>query len=329
MSCASLQSYGGVSFGDSEPTTTYRRRSSSFPSKEMICVQNNDEVRSLQKRLCKESCYSCAYTSIIEDIKQMNATTQDTQSKSRTRQKKRKLRLSVSCPPFSTCEDPSISPSSCEEILSGHNTFTFQEHKSSHVNEVTNQVIIGSSTNVTLSAERNYTIQSIPHCSKLRPPKEPITYQPGSADYIAFIKQSEHVHDIRYLDSLKRESDCSTCLPRPKRVVTQPEHVHEDRFKYLHSLNNVNDCANCLTKAKNVISWCTCHWCLMSLCYHCVYRDDVGYNTPNLKDILTCEGSMEKNFRRTAIMVSCLPCLPCLSLYPLLNSILNLCLKFS
>lgn len=84
----------------------------------------------------------------------------------------------------------------------------------------------------------------------------------------------------------------------------------------------------CLYRCKSVISCCTCYWCLNSLCYHCVSKDDIGYNDISIKQLCKCPNNSAKtNIKCCAIMTSCLPCIPLLTFYPILTGAVNSCIK--
>lgn len=296
--------------GSGMSVKAYRRRSLSFPSKELLWVQHKD-MSPLPKRLCGESSYS-AYTTFTQDTKHANLSIQyngndnianqnnnnNTNSQQRTRYKKRKLGVSLSCPPiFSKCQmGAKVAPSptctaSVQHASSAHNSsYAFTTPTPAHKHD----------HHTPTSKDNKYPILNMPSGSKSRHNgRNVITCQPGSADYIAFIKQTEDVHD--------------------------------SAIKYIDSLSGDTRCVDCLRTTQNIVSWCTCHFCLMGACYHCVDKDDVGCTSKSKqwKHYMCCRGSAQQNIRRTAIMVSCLPCMPCLSLYPLLNTILKLCIKCS
>lgn len=82
-------------------------------------------------------------------------------------------------------------------------------------------------------------------------------------------------------------------------------------------------CTSCLYNTKDVVSFCTCFWCLEALCYHCVTKDDIGTNNI-VKKGLFLNGT---KLRRLAVCFTCLPFFPCLSLYPILNGVLDCCIN--
>ena len=87
-------------------------------------------------------------------------------------------------------------------------------------------------------------------------------------------------------------------------------------------------CVHCLYKSKGVLSCCTCYWCLNAFCYHCVSKDDIGYNDLYLKDFLQCKGNLKTNVKRCGITAFCLPCLPLVACYPVINSAIEKCREF-
>ena len=87
-------------------------------------------------------------------------------------------------------------------------------------------------------------------------------------------------------------------------------------------------CVHCLYKSKGFLSCCTCYWCLNACCYHCVSKDDIGYNDLYLKDFLQCKGNLKTNVKRCGITAFCLPCLPLVACYPVINSAIEKCIKF-
>lgn len=95
------------------------------------------------------------------------------------------------------------------------------------------------------------------------------------------------------------------------------------------NFDNRSKCNSCLYRTKSCISVCTCYWCVNAMCYHCVmHDDDIGYTSPSLKNVCSCDGSLKTNLKKLAILASCIPCLPCLTFYPCLDGAVNMLIKW-
>ena len=81
----------------------------------------------------------------------------------------------------------------------------------------------------------------------------------------------------------------------------------------------------CRYNTKRVISWFTGYWCLKSMTYHCLWKDDIGYTGIEKKKIFSYEESLSGNIKKGLILTSCLPFLPCIGLNVLSDKLINMC----
>ena len=254
-----------------------------------IYIEYNTRLR-LPKRIANTS-----------ESKEHTTKKMDSRRKLKRNPNKRQLQLTLSCPGFQsykqletlsspiTSSPDTPSPSDKNFTLHRYHGYPFEENN-------------------------NFLRQKVPEL----PPK---TYQANDKN---------RVNEKRYYENPSR-STAITAQPATSIDYARFIKKHEDEsYKNKQSectcSNDVFCSLGCLHKTKSFISCCTCFWCFNSLCYHCVSKDDIGHDTVQIKEALTCKGSVNKNLKRAAISVSCLPFLPCLTIYPLLNKLVEYCI---
>ena len=100
-------------------------------------------------------------------------------------------------------------------------------------------------------------------------------------------------------------------VPVTQQPQTQ-ESIDISSIQQMRSVQRTDDYDEQEAQGRSCCPSCSCLCCLHSMLYHCVWKDDIGYQRLSLKSLCRREDTCGKNMKKALILILFLPFLPCI-----------------